>query len=128
MCWFKLSDLENLLGQLWIGHGKGFSIVWIERTWRFKCSDRLKIFPQSAKGHVKTLQPDVASGRFETRRPRDRLGVGLMIMDDGEEVEEAEEALDSFSVLMRSVTELELISACSKRGTNAGSLRVLTIG
>lgn len=52
-------------------------MVWIERTWRLRCSDRLKILPQSSYRQVKTLQPEL-SGWLETRRPRERLGVGLI--------------------------------------------------
>ena len=65
-----------------------FSNVCTDRTWRFKCSERLNNLPQSPKMHVKSLP--VPSGLNEARRCLDTT---LLLAVDGwlEDWDEAEE-------------------------------------
>lgn len=54
-----------------------FSRVWIERTWRLRCSERLKTLrhPSTWQGYIRT--PCI--GTFETRRPRERRCCGVVV-------------------------------------------------
>lgn len=102
ICWFKLSDRENLLVQVWYGHSKAkkrrqsrrnqtlsindcskapsplpslylrFSRVWMDRMCRFRCSDRLKTLPHPSSGQVNIFAVVWTLGWLDTRRPRDR--------------------------------------------------------